>query len=203
MGMMINRRRVCGGKSLPYDAEIEYLESDAGAYIDTGIKAAGNLIVKAHLVNFFTVDFFGCWPFGGRDSATQAVFGIYIDGGSQKLRFTYNNFFQEEALYSSYPNPCDVEIGNGTFKVGNTSYSYTQRTFTSNYNFLLFTLKNGNRSPAGVPGLKIGAAYVSNGSTTLDLIPVRKGTVGYMYDKVSGQLFGNAGTGNFILGPDK
>lgn len=28
-------------------------------------------------------------------------------------------------------------------------------------------------------------------------------TIGYMYDKVSGQLFGNQGTGNFILGADK
>jgi hypothetical protein len=36
-----------------------------------------------------------------------------------------------------------------------------------------------------------------------DFIPVRIGTTGYMYDKVSGQLFGNAGTGSFILGPDK
>jgi hypothetical protein len=36
-----------------------------------------------------------------------------------------------------------------------------------------------------------------------DFIPVRVGNVGYMYDKVSGQLFGNSGTGNFILGPDK
>jgi hypothetical protein len=37
----------------------------------------------------------------------------------------------------------------------------------------------------------------------MDLIPVRIGNVGYMYDKVSGQLFENQGTGNFILGPDK
>ena len=36
-----------------------------------------------------------------------------------------------------------------------------------------------------------------------DLIPVRVGNTGYMYDKVSGQLFGNQGTGNFVLGPDK
>jgi hypothetical protein len=36
-----------------------------------------------------------------------------------------------------------------------------------------------------------------------DFIPVRVGTTGYMYDKVSGQLFGNSGTGEFILGADK
>ena len=45
--------------------------------------------------------------------------------------------------------------------------------------------------------------YMSDGDNVLlDLIPVRKGTIGYMYDKVSGQLFGNAGTGSFILGND-
>ena len=36
----------------------------------------------------------------------------------------------------------------------------------------------------------------------LDLIPVRKGNIGYMYDRVSGQLFGNQGTGAFIIGND-
>ena len=36
-----------------------------------------------------------------------------------------------------------------------------------------------------------------------DFIPVRKGTVGYLYDRVSGKLFGNAGTGDFVVGLDK
>lgn len=41
-----------------------------------------------------------------------------------------------------------------------------------------------------------------NNSTVLDMIPVRIGTTGYMYDKISEQFFGNAGGGSFILGPD-
>ena len=36
----------------------------------------------------------------------------------------------------------------------------------------------------------------------IDIIPVRCGTVGYMYDRVSGHLFANAGTGDFIVGAD-
>lgn len=36
----------------------------------------------------------------------------------------------------------------------------------------------------------------------VNLLPVRIGNTGYMYDTVSGQLFGNTGTGDFILGPD-
>ena len=44
---------------------------------------------------------------------------------------------------------------------------------------------------------------IKNGLTVRDFIPVRVGDVGYMYDRVSGDLFGNAGTGAFIIGPDK
>lgn len=43
----------------------------------------------------------------------------------------------------------------------------------------------------------------ADGSPVCDLIPVRKGSTGYLYDRVSGRLYGNAGTGSFILGPDK
>lgn len=42
-----------------------------------------------------------------------------------------------------------------------------------------------------------------NGVLLRDFIPVRVGDVGYLYDSVSGQLFGNAGTGSFVIGPDK
>jgi len=34
------------------------------------------------------------------------------------------------------------------------------------------------------------------------MIPVRIGNIGYMFDKVTGKMFGNSGTGNFVLGPD-
>ena len=46
------------------------------------------------------------------------------------------------------------------------------------------------------------SSIVLNDVCVRNFIPVRVGNVGYMYDKVSGQLFGNSGTGNFILGPD-
>jgi hypothetical protein len=45
------------------------------------------------------------------------------------------------------------------------------------------------------------------GALARDYIPVRVGSgagaVGYLFDRVSGQLFGNAGTGDFTIGPDK
>lgn len=35
-----------------------------------------------------------------------------------------------------------------------------------------------------------------------NLIPVRRGNTGYMYDRVNGRMYGNSGTGEFIIGPD-
>ena len=50
--------------------------------------------------------------------------------------------------------------------------------------------------------------FYDNGISIRDFIPVRftnslGQTEGAMYDRVSGQLFGNSGTGEFIIGPDK
>ena len=42
----------------------------------------------------------------------------------------------------------------------------------------------------------------SGGVVTHDLIPVRLGNTGYMYDRITNKRFGNAGTGDFVLGPD-
>lgn len=50
--------------------------------------------------------------------------------------------------------------------------------------------------------VRLAKFYDSSGSLVLNLIPVRCGTVGYMYDRVSGTLFGNDGTGDFIVGAD-
>ena len=46
MGVIVNRRRVYGGKKLPYDAEIEYLESSGNQYIDTGVVLDATMTVR-------------------------------------------------------------------------------------------------------------------------------------------------------------
>ena len=58
-----------------------------------------------------------------------------------------------------------------------------------------------------------GSAYIKgrlyvlqiyqSGVLVRDFISVRVVDVGYLYDRVSGQLFGNSGTGAFIIGLDK
>lgn len=50
---------------------------------------------------------------------------------------------------------------------------------------------------------KLYSLYIEeNGQKVIDLIPIRIGQVGYMFDMVNGNLYGNAGTGDFVLGGD-
>lgn len=61
---------------------------------------------------------------------------------------------------------------------------------------------NGTPDSRSFKGAIYFVKLYHDGILVRDFIPVRVGNVGYMYDEVSGQLFGNAGTGEFILGPD-
>lgn len=200
--MNVSRRRYMGvkGGSIPYQ-RIEYLESTGTQWIDTGIKSAGNISIKISLFDYFNQDHLGVWAFCGKNGYLSREYGLFINGNTQKVNFRYDNTTIECYTYHSYPASCVVEIGNGTIKIG-TAYSknYTQKTFKGNYNVYLFAYHEA----ATVTGMndKIGPTYISDGTITRDFIPVRIGQVGYMYDTVSGELFGNLGTGDFVLGPD-
>lgn len=191
---------------LPYDAEVEWLQSDGNAYIDTGIKVAGNLSANVHLVDFFDSESVGRSAFGGQiyieegewdSDIRQFGFGINQDG---KAVFYYDDSNIVLDDYSTYPQSARVVIENGVISIGSEQYTYTTASFTTLRNVILFGWNNGLifNTPC-----KMGTCYLSDGTTTLDLIPVRKDGVGYMYDKISGRLFGREETGNFIIGPDK
>ena len=191
---------------LPYDAEVEWLQSDGNAYIDTGIKVAGNLSANVYLVDFFDSMYVGESAFGGeayieRDEweGDWRGFGFWINSNG-KAEFNYNdsNIILDD--YNTYPQSARVVIENGVISIGSEQYTYTPDSFTTNRNVILF---GWNRNTILFIGhCKMGPCYLSDGTTTLDLIPVRKDGVGYMYDKISGRMFGREETGNFIVGND-
>lgn len=187
---------------LPYDAQVEYLQGDGNTYIYSAFFVSGNLQIKARLVDYFTSAYLGKWPFGGRNGYMNKCFGMYTNSSDNKVHFCYGSVADNVYnTYSSYPSTCDVEIGNGIVKIGNTTHSYTISSFSGGtYTLMLFALNNaGTAIPSNV---KIGPVYITDGVKTQDLIPVRKNGVGYMYDKISGELLINAGSGAFIIGPD-
>lgn len=187
-------RRRFMGKSLPYDAEIEYLESSVGSnsvvnqYIDTGYLGTLN---NKYEIKFTYYE--GQAIFGSRSTNTNAVI-ISSDrcrfGGTIKLYALSANVTYIATLDK------DAYIINGT------TYNLGQTTaFTTSNNITLFS---ANISSVTKGRARIYYFKMWDGNTLVrDMIPVRIGTTGYMYDRVSGQLFGNAGTDDFILGNDK
>ena len=193
-------------KSLPYDAEVEYLESVRGEnqYIDTGLKASGNLVVRIKFFDYF-VDILnhGQWLFGGRNAYNQKGFGFFIDRANYKVCFAYGNVTNIYNPYQSYQNQDEIYIdGNGHISIGEITHSYSKTNFASDYNIYLFYLNNGGSAIGGAAN-KIGCVYISNGVDAIDFIPVRKNGVGYYYDRISNRLIGSSNGIGFRYGPDK
>lgn len=204
---------------LPYDAEIEYLQTSGTQYIDTGIAHTGRNIEITLVVQWTgsTASQFetflgymaaspdvtprcgihkyqGNWMFG--TNATNKT-SVSVDGTKHTIFITSNATTQKEALYID---------GTKIVEGSTTSNGLVGNTITF---FLGCRNRNGsfdNASSAKFYSLNFKKFIEAAHTSVLqewDFIPVRIGTTGYMYDRVSGELFGNSGIGSFTLGNDK
>lgn len=188
---------------LPYDAEIEYLESTGYPYIDTGIYNDSNTIIDMKMSAV------------GKDRLNGSEYnsGYRYKWGANGTGYIYYGFggnnHASNTLFS-LDNPCIFYLKQGQQYVkdynDNTILSSSDSFSTfSRQTIRLFRCMSGGNfvNVNGTGSIRIYYCNITNSTINLQLIPVRIGTVGYLYDKVSGQLFGNSGTGDFILGPDK
>ena len=187
---------------LPYDAEIEYLESSGTQYIDTDFSPNQNtnIYTEVYVRNNETHRIFETRDYDDMDRS----FGIIIFNEVNKqaqLRRWGRTFKRGKYLgkLNIRQNGRNLYINNSLITTGNTV------NFSINRTILLFALNcpmHEHYTEQSVFRCYRFTIY-NNDLMVSDFIPVRVGQVGYMYDKVSGQLFGNNGTGSFILGPDK
>lgn len=192
---------------LPYDAEIEYLQASGTQYIDTGINGQA---VTRFVVNGYCYANNGnnTQLLGGTAQGAGTFFGARTNGTRTNWYCMYNGTGLGDPTHKSTIdatiNSTSNQTGTLTDLVSGTTSNFTSFSSGSwgfpNENLLIFGGYSTRRSPnARCYSLQI---YTSSGLVR-DFIPVRVGQVGYMYDKVSGQLFGNSGTGSFTLGNDK
>ena len=198
--------------------EIEYLESTGTQYINLGVPFYSKNIYTFR-VGHFANNSVGTRVFGTRAQNSQWPTSSYMTyrtgpGGNNYIMFYATNTMTSSGTFTNPPamninSMYTVEVGcypTKVFKVNGTSYQnggIENALFVSPYNITMF-----GDNTQGVPTARkarfeyIRAVDAATNVLELDLIPVRIGTVGYMYDRVSGQLFGNMGTGDFVLGPD-
>ena len=189
------------GAPLPYDAEVEYLESTGKPYISTML-----IPTRVHV---------GLKPIGAATpDYVNAYFGVN-NGGSRttgltsetkdtlKARNYYYNSVEFSALWGEFHSVCfdrDTVSVDGETKALVTDFSKTGDVIKS---FGLFNFPQKYVGSTPKSAISYCKMWDREDNLMADFIPVRVGDVGYMYDRVSGQLFGNSGTGAFIIGPDK
>ena len=211
--MLINlRNALMAGKRLPYDAEVEYLESTGTQYIDTGVildSTYGIDICFAPMESASGVSEHGIFGSSVSGSGTvHNVLQIHSSAGGVGLWMPSNTRICNYAITVGDYQHWQINLGNANnVVVDGTNRGSTHPTTASAcpYSVYLFahnvggSLKSGSCSSMRLASWKV---YDGNGNLVQDCIAVRVGTVGYLYDRVSGKPFGNAGTGDFQCGPD-
>lgn len=196
-----NGVKFIGGHQIIYDAEIEYLQSNGTQQIDTLYVPKGydnTIETKITYLGYSNTNSWLTW------------FSTYVDEETNTYRIIRNGNLDTQVLVYN-----GNKAGGGGLQVNVTvGTDYDLKLYPSyllvngtRYNFI--TLR-GNKNTNTLqlfggkgPKIRMWGFKLTKGTTViLDMIPVRKDGVGYMYDKVSGKLFGNNGSGSFILGQD-
>ena len=188
----------------PYDAEVEYLQSSGTQYIDLRNKI--NSDTDAIDVEFVLLQN-NSGVFGARDGASSKNFSLQVTFSSSIVVDINNGDYSTYRLdsgTSAVNKRCTVHMEKSNKKISYdgiqiASSTTVSQSFTTTNNAYLFAV-NG---VTGSPSIRLyPLLWKRSGNTLLDLIPVRKDGIGYLYDKVNKQLFGNSGTSSFSYGND-
>lgn len=189
----------------PYYCEVEYLESTGTQYIDTGI--IGNSDTKAELTLIITTQATGnVGVFGSRGNSANSNL-LAIGYGTSSLASDFNN-----SSYSSYRASVSYELDTKYY-----CYTSKEKRFIKDENGIVLaentTLCNDNISTSNLllfaetgvslrlQGKMFYPKIWDDNTLVRDYISVLDNNMRpCMYDKVSGKLFYNQGSGEFLYG---
>lgn len=190
-------------KRLPYDAEVEWIGSDGTQYIDTGVAAGSDIGCDMWMSTPATGQTFGVLR---RISSTYDRYHIGVYAGTTDFYLGRGTVVAVQAPSVLGPTlrRFRVDEVNRTASIDSTTASWSGVAAFSTALNIFFPLRNDNGASVTSYSCRFGACRISRaGVLVRDFIPVRVGSVGYLYDRVSGELYRNQGTGAFAVGPDK
>lgn len=175
---------------------LEYIEATGTQYIDTGISVKPSLLSKIKIMpTAWNTDarFFGALgPGAGR---YRCVDSIGIGAGYWVSLSEYN-----------VNKLCDIELyGFGALKFNGLPKAATTGTFSSPGSYDQNIYIGAVNSPTSIDYGKVkiySCDIYDNNVLVRSLIPVQLDNRIGMFDNVSGVFFPNAGTGNFVPGPE-
>lgn len=180
---------------LPYDTEIEYLQSTGTQWINTLIPSTltTKLVVRCSFTNTNSGRY-GCVRY------VTDTYRYYFGVSNSKWIAAVNSLSYDHNIGDADTLVHIFTLDNDGFYIDGLK-KVNAGNEAINANILLCNVNNSQVNVAASSKLYYAKIYDDN-VLVFDAIPVRVDNTGYMYDKISKQLFGNAGTGRFILGPD-
>lgn len=207
----------CEQRNLPSEyTQVEYLESSGTQYIDTGVYVSSDNIeiyLKTQLVGGLTgeqdiVSNFGTGVASSKYARCvigyyqNSVFAYDRNGGATERNATVapgniNGVLEIHAKYD-HNNSTKTLTVNG---ISNAA-PYEQSVSTDVYTLNLFNQKSGEATSFFV-GKIYYCKIIIDGVLAFNGIPAKNSSdVIGMYDTVTGNFLTNAGTGDFVAGPD-
>lgn len=187
----------------PFDAECEYVTFPAGAYVDPGIVDCGpateyevSLKAAHESTGFFR---HGCWR--GGTTSSYMIYGTTAVSVAKNWINSATFSFSAGTPFAIKVNALSWEANGST--IGSPSNIAGGRQ--NNARFLICALDNISEGSIDVSQVNIRIYQFDFTSETAirRLIPVRVGTTGYLYDKVTGRLFASAVPSiQLVPGPD-
>ena len=211
MGMMINRRRVCGGKKglLPSGyVQLEYIESTGTQCIDTGL--AGNITGNRYKIGFTRTRINGTAANGiiGAHNSSQPYNRSYIAVYMSQWEFGYGATVRWGTVTNNTYYDIELDTTNSKYlcKInGGVIQDVAISGDRATANILIGVVYQIGSTYSSIGKFHYAEIYDTDGTTLLmNLIPCKRksdNVVG-MYDTVGGNFLTNAGTGDFIAGPE-
>ena len=207
--MMLGARTAAwSGKDLPYDAEVEWLESNGAQYVNTNyIPRSIDRIIAKYVIYQENTALNNVFRSVQGNWNAHPNYWLFLKAQFSGYQIWAFSSFQDINVPVVYGRvfECDLDMLNkriAVYKEGDAhEYIEINVGVESKNQPPIFLFPKEQENLARTRIMKFEA--IRNGEKVANIIAVRKDGVGYMYDRVSGQLFGNAGTGEFIIGPDK
>jgi hypothetical protein len=203
-----------GGRrvTLPYDAEVDYIEGTGTQYIDSGFVPTANTSFEIEVTVVSAPTKFSPFAYSGAAYNSMDSFGACRNNESARClgyRGSSVNFAFGDGITTTgsvlnlqfLTTASTVKLTNKTS--GQTASVSVSSSFTAGSRSLYILSGNAGTADLGHPSaMKLYFCKIyDNGVLVRDYQPVRVGTTGEMYDRVSGALATRVGT--FVVGPDK
>ena len=190
-----------GGSGLPDEyTKLNFIQSSGTQCIDTGFKPNQNtrVVMEAMQLNTSPAYLFGCR--GDNNEGYNNRFGVLYNGSLFRSDYGANNgkTFPDTITVN---NLYTIDQNKNVCKINDATVTNTEATFASIYTMLLFGCKEGGVNTLFSTMILTSCKIYDNDTLIRDYVPCKNPSneIG-LYDLVTKEFYGNAGTGAFIGG---